>query len=76
MVEFCVAFTVTGTSYLSPWKMTLSPCRSTIGTEYIDSWALVIGVNNYEHVPPLGYACDDTPNDKGHYERHRPPEAD
>ena len=27
--------------------------------EYKNSWALVIGINDYQHAPPLGYACND-----------------
>jgi len=27
--------------------------------KYSKSWALVIGINDYHHVPPLGYACQD-----------------
>ncbi len=27
--------------------------------KYSKSWALVIGINDYEHVSPLGYACQD-----------------
>lgn len=28
-------------------------------TEYEHSWALVIGINNYQHLPPLSYAVGD-----------------
>jgi mannose-6-phosphate isomerase-like protein (cupin superfamily) len=27
--------------------------------EYSKSWALVVGINKYEHASPLGYACND-----------------
>ena len=26
---------------------------------YLDSHALVVGINNYQHAPPLGYAIND-----------------
>jgi hypothetical protein len=27
--------------------------------EYTDSWALIIGINNYHNVSPLEFACSD-----------------
>ena len=27
--------------------------------EYTNSWALIIGINSYNHTHPLGYACND-----------------
>lgn len=27
--------------------------------EYRNSWALIVGINDYTHVSPLGYACND-----------------
>ena len=26
---------------------------------YKNSWAIVVGINNYQHIAPLGYACND-----------------